>query len=579
MIEAKTDKLHSAPQMPNFVVWNWMREALELSGTNLMIFAYVYSQSFDGVHYSTTSLSTMEKWFGITRQTISRNLERMPYVKKLTYVNPEVNNFKYNYYRVDMEEILKICMNKGTSIYDDFMLSYKNILLLKFPEDDKEIDDYFDTMLNWHKLSNATYTVDFKTITTIVDMLMNSSVPEEKSFRSIIETLSKNNISQGYISDSEVLKDTVSPTDASEPPPEISNTVEKPKVTGKFKATELFKPTKPKKESKQARLNRERAEMDAMTRDFVLTYADNNSELLDILDAYLDFRVTSFITPAQWSANLKLFRKVHKTVPEMISGATTALAAGYRKLAYENQQTIIADNYKFERNNLVKEFVANYGEGNADLESVLLKYSEEVADRKNVTPNQFSVLLKNLHKLCPTTEQKLESVTNAYASGWSALAYANRFNDCTTSSASNTVIDKDKKLSIIDKFFTDGFYYLTPEIKELLIQYITETKSGRNMSANRFSLSLDFLRLHCPLEEHKITAIKEAILKDTEYLCREDFNDTKQAKKAYNSLENRAYNMDRNRKQTAHRYYMEHPTDPRFVDFPDLPKIPGYAAS
>lgn len=572
MIEAKTDRLYSSSQMPNFVVWDWMREALGLSGTNLLIFAYVFSQSFDGVHYSTTSLSTMEKWFGITRQTISRNLDKMPYVKKMTYMNEEISKFKYNYYRVDMGAVLDICMKQGTSVYNDFMLSYKNILLLKFPEDDKDINTYFDTMLDWHKLNTTTYNIDFRTITTIVDMINNSQISNDTSFNSVLSMVNNGSFNPGYVAIPKTSTTSNSMGALSAP-----TVCEPPKSTapGKFKATELFKPVKSKKESKQARLNRERAEMDAMTNEFVLTYGDNNQELLELLNSYLDFRVNSFITPSQWAANLRIFRQVNKSVPEMISGATTALAAGYRKLAYENKKDVAINLHKKERENMVLQFVSEHGDGSKELESILLKYADEVATRKDTSPNQFSVLLKNLHRLCPTLEQKIESVTNAYASNWSALAYANRFSTSTTTS-DNVIVDESEKLSFVDKFFSDGFYYLTPEIKDLLIQYIRDTKSGRGMTSGKFKLALDFLRLHKPLETHAITAIKEAILKDTDYLCREDFNDTKQAKQAYQSLENRARNMDRNRKQKAHRYYVEHPDDPRFVNFPDLPRVPTY---
>lgn len=576
MVESKTNRIYSNSQMPNFVVWDWMREALGLSGANLMIFAYVFSQSFDGIHYSTTSLSTMEKWFGITRQTISRNLDKMSYVTKLTYVNSEQNNFKYNYYRVDMEAVLALCEKAGTTIYENFMLSYKNILLLKFPEDEKQIDSYFDVMLGWHRATNKEYNVSFQAIAAIVDMLQN--IDDTTSFEEALNNVTHQPVN--FITPDIVtaeLTNTIPEVEPEEVKPVVT-TPEKPvKKPGKFKAMDVLKPAKPKKESKQARRNREHADMIAMTEEFVVMYGENNEELREVLLNYLDYRVSTFITPAQWSANLSIFRKVHKTVSEMITGATTSLAAGYRQLAYENKQVVASDDNKTKRAIVVDKFMTDINETDTTLKELLLKYSNEVATRRDVSPDQFAILLDNLHRICPTTEQKIESVRSAYASNWSALAYVNRFNN--TASTDLDDVDREAKLVVINEFFIKGFYFLTPEIKDLLVQYVTDTKSGRSMSVNKFELALEFLRLHCPTDAGKITAIKSAIFKDTDYLCREDFNDTKQAKQSFMSLENRARSMDRNRQQKAHREYLINPEDPRFKDFPDLStlqKLPTY---
>ena len=62
---------------PTIVVWSWMRTVLNLSGSELLIFSYLYSQTFDDSHKCYTTLSDMSDWFGLTRQTISRNIDKM----------------------------------------------------------------------------------------------------------------------------------------------------------------------------------------------------------------------------------------------------------------------------------------------------------------------------------------------------------------------------------------------------------------------------------------------------------------------------------------------------------------------
>ena len=63
--------------VPNIVMWSWMRTVLRLCGSELLIFSYIFSQTFDSSHRCYACLIDMEDWFGVTRQTISRNIDRL----------------------------------------------------------------------------------------------------------------------------------------------------------------------------------------------------------------------------------------------------------------------------------------------------------------------------------------------------------------------------------------------------------------------------------------------------------------------------------------------------------------------
>ena len=84
--------------MPNFIVWNWMMSALKLTGNDILLFAYVYSQSFDNKHYTTVSMTTLASWLGLTRQTVVKHLENLPFVQK--YVSQDGSNgfYTFNYF-------------------------------------------------------------------------------------------------------------------------------------------------------------------------------------------------------------------------------------------------------------------------------------------------------------------------------------------------------------------------------------------------------------------------------------------------------------------------------------------------
>ena len=175
MITVTTDEqLYESKYMPNFVVWEWMRTGLKLSGLSIMLFALIFSQSFDENHACNITLTAMERWFGVTRQTLSRNIEKLPCIKKgISKRNTEGElSYSHNYYYVDMPAIMKICEKVGDTVYDDFMQAYEQILILKFPNDKTQIESYFKQIKSWHNEGNET--TEQTTVERAVVRLANS---------------------------------------------------------------------------------------------------------------------------------------------------------------------------------------------------------------------------------------------------------------------------------------------------------------------------------------------------------------------------------------------------------------------
>ena len=96
----------SNTKAPTIIMWSWMREVLDLTGIELTIFSYIFDRTFDKVHKCWTCLSDMESWFGVTRQTISRNMEKLvqkKYIYKFSQKDSQKEFIKHNCYFVNID--------------------------------------------------------------------------------------------------------------------------------------------------------------------------------------------------------------------------------------------------------------------------------------------------------------------------------------------------------------------------------------------------------------------------------------------------------------------------------------------
>lgn len=568
------DKLYSSvPEMPNFVVWDWMRRGLNLKGSNLLIFAYLYSQSFDGTHACTTSLATMSEWFGLTRQTISKTIDSMPYIKKL--VSQEHNSgsfYTYNYYRVDIDALLQYCHNIGGSVYESYMLSYKQILQLKFPEDEKEIDEYFESIMDWH--SNLS-TQDINKVNAIAKLGDNVRTNPEDYIKQVFSQAITSALEQ--ISTISLSTNSNTAVSASKTP----NNAKSPAPTRKRNCvTTLLPKTKSVKSKSKEQIRNENLDKCSkyLTSFIALTY-NGDRELEESLQNYLSNRILMGLSFDQWRVMLDSFHNSTKGMPisELKSIVDKAFIGNYKNLYYGNSpinnQSPIKKTATVESLlSLIDEFVINYGESNEELKEVLYNYAEEVAYINGVSVAQFKQLLNNLHRNCPQLQDKLISVQDAFAGGWKSFVPVSTHNN-KFGTQNNVVVavDMDKKMECIDNYISYSYWYQYPNIKKLLVRYINETNSGKGMTLRQFKDALMYLRLHSPQANDVERGVSEAIMKDTKYLCREDFKDTAQANKAYNSLEDRAHNMERNRRAECEKLKKANPNNPIVANL-ELPK-------
>ena len=120
--------------LPNFMIWGWMTSILHLSKQDLLLFAYLYAQSHDNIHYLSTCPTVIAEWFGMTRQTVIKHIESLPCVEKLVSKEHTKGSYTFTYYRINMNELLKLVVCTDTYDYANFMKAYEKMLLLYFPE-------------------------------------------------------------------------------------------------------------------------------------------------------------------------------------------------------------------------------------------------------------------------------------------------------------------------------------------------------------------------------------------------------------------------------------------------------------
>lgn len=100
-----------------YTVLGWMLNVLELKGTELVIFAIIYSFSQDGESEFTGSLSYMQTFANIKSQnTVMTNLKALQernYILKREYMK---NNVRRVAYRVNFEHVELLLREKASKI-------------------------------------------------------------------------------------------------------------------------------------------------------------------------------------------------------------------------------------------------------------------------------------------------------------------------------------------------------------------------------------------------------------------------------------------------------------------------------
>lgn len=522
--------------MPNIVVWSWMREVLQLSGIELLLFAFLFERTFDGMHKCFEKLTDFENWFGSTRQAIIRHIDKMV-DKNILFKNcePDKKNpmIKHNNYSINVEHVTQLCEQSPFDIYQNFLESYRILLCQKFPLEQGRINSYIENLEQWYYNKNIEIVVTFNQLA----QLMRDNNSENYTLDSLLQSFQTISDKRSY---------------------------EHKTKTSKNKTNTGALLEKPKRKSKQALKNEWDKEKRSMNQDFVMYKAKNSEELLQILNDFLNTDNGRSYTPAQWGQQLDYLFKHARTVERMIEGVKISYMNNYRSI-------YIADKYEVDIDAKLAEiesYVRDEGEDSEELRQYLVDYVLETPKGKSYTIKQFKMALKTLSKYCTTLKDKIRSVETSYANSYAALAYPPSSNN---SSQSDIEVDMKEKEILVSEFITKGYYQLVPELRDLLLQYIKTVPAGKSMTKELFALNLDNLRLFCFLDDSKIQKVKMAILNNYSKFATEDFEESKRLKSRFETRESHADDLDRNRKQNVLDAKRKNPNNPLLKDI-ELPK-------
>lgn len=524
--------------IPNVVIWAWMRTVLNLSGNELFVFSYIFSQCFDNQHKCYAKLSELSSIFGITRQTISRNIELLEdknLVKKTTttdIINPII---KHNCYQVNIDYITKLCEESDYDSYQNFLDSYSSILKQKFPDDDKQIDEYLSSLASWHKEKDTELKIKLKDLVSVIQNSTDTFTNIQQAISAFNNTVPKVYREQDYIPVNTEKQD---------------NTKQKKLIQT------------PKRKSKQALKNEWDVEKRTMSNSFVVMNAGGNEELLSLINSFLTTDNGRNYTPDQWQQQLDNMYKYGRTVERMIEGVRLSYMNNYRSLYIVDRSEVDIE----EKLNVINDYIVTECNNNEELKDLLCSYVLETPKGKSCTHKQFKLLLKQLSSICKTTEDKINSVRTSYTNSYAALAYTSMYNNQTASSEQ----DIDKKKDKIKQFISDGYYHLVPNLENMLMSYITETDVGKSMSYTNFSIILDNLRLLCFDDDDKVMRIRLAIQNNATKFAAEDFEETRKLKAKSETRETMAASLDRSRKLRVQQYKIQHPNDERVKNVESL---------
>lgn len=531
-------------QVPSIMLWSWMRTVLDLSGNELLIFAYLFTQTFDSVHRCCSSLSDMEDWFGITRQTISRNidsLEEKGLVSKSCSFGRDKPFIKHNSYSVCTKRIVELCEDSDNAQYSNFLESYRYVLKQKYPNDSDSIDGFIQSLSDFHTNKDMEVRI---TVNELARLICNKD--DDSSISDVLNAVRKE--SDG-IRHYQKRSYTEAPVD-NKPIPTQTKFISEPK-----------RKTRRTKQNEWLEAKRQ------LSSEFVYLKAGGNEELLDVLNEFLETDAGRSYNPKQWEQQLDNLYKYGRTPQRMVAGVKNSYMNNYRSLYIVDKSEVDIDEKLAE----IKSYVEQNGENNPELLEYLTLYITEVPKGKSYTIRQFRMALRNLTELCKTTEEKVESVKLSYTYSYASLAYPSNKRSVVTTND----VDMDEKITLVDDFIRDGYYYLCDGLSEALKDYVNKTDTGKSCTASEFSTLLNSLRLFCLNDADKVDRVRNAVQNNYNKLATEDFAETTRIKAKLETRETMATSADRSRKFRVEQEKKRHPNDPRLKDVA-LPKTQNH---
>ena len=544
---------------PNYTIFAWMRKALKLKGLALMLFSRIFHDSYDGEHCCYSTTAELADGVGVTRQTVSKiisDLVQSEYIiKNVVQENNSVK--KHNHYIVNMTNITKLCESNSHSVYVNFINSYRDIIIKRFPNDKQTVNDCLNKLIESHKEQSQEFLLNNKTLSSLLYYL---STDNTEKLIDLIKRLNEVDI----LNDNET---TLKKPNKIQRKNTLKGSVLKDICTPKTKAKAV---------SKQESYNNLVEKKKSLNANFVFTKGDNNEELLTVLNDFLETDFGRTCSLKQWEYQLNSLEKHCEVAEFMLESVINSFKCNYRSLSFENNN--YPKHYKAKKE-LIQEYVENIYKSNnqetsditsTDLYKYLVLYIREVERGKTCTVSQFDAMLDVLYDCCKTVEANVQSVKQSYAGGYKVLAFKDNYNNNNTEA--KVEIDMDKKKQHIEDYCAEAYYYLYPEIKTELLNYLYNTDTGKYSSYETFVEVIRGFDYYSDASEiDKVINIKRAIAGNYKEICKEDYSLTKQLKNRCTTYRENSEYANRLRRQDCEHAFFTNPEDERLKDMPKPP--------
>ena len=474
IIERTDQEISLTALTHDFSIHLWMIDELHLTGTNLILFSYIFAQSLDMAHPGNTSLRVLSAITGLSKQTLSRALDKLPYIIKNVSQDNDKGFYVYNYYKVDVHKLLRFLKSLNKDVYKDFINSFKQLLIERQIYTVNDVENHFDNLSINNDSDNSSVTADFIEMRTLQDLvtadinnmsflevvqLLNKKYSNNRALIALLIALLTGNNSNG--SDITNSKDPVN-TNAVTDNTSSTNSQTEPKRGAIFRARDRLEPLGAKSEqkdrtrqashsllhkeklsdkNKEKQLRRdkklnERNEAIQPYKDaalnFVLTNCDNNQELLNLLYTHIETCVfntktgkSSRLNLFQYQEQLKILAK-YSYVEDMLESVSYCVANSSRSMVMEQPWSIEKKNKQHEMEQaipkIIEEFVAKY-DNNETLRNLLTKYSSKLQQSRGIDADQFKGRLVTLEKTGMSVDQLIAEVENTYNHGYLSWSF------------------------------------------------------------------------------------------------------------------------------------------------------------
>ena len=181
-------EIYEPQDMPSSMLWNWVYKALGLRGIDVMIFSILFNLTSCTSAYTALPLTKMCEWIGMSRQTLSKKIDAIPYIDKCAVTNS--NNGKcytHNIYGINAKQLYDTCKAYSEEAALEYERDIKDYIVERYPQCKNDIDKIFIKMheadYSCINVLDAYTRVDTKTVAD--DIVVSDSAVDVKSFTNV----------------------------------------------------------------------------------------------------------------------------------------------------------------------------------------------------------------------------------------------------------------------------------------------------------------------------------------------------------------------------------------------------------